>query len=170
MVEQSIRNRQVVGSTPTFGSNPWGVRSEDIPYRTFRRHSLHLGPKGLFSTPVGSWTYHGRSGRAEAHRGTETRQQSHRRKKSIKPKRIGFCEEPWSIFGRKLASVGERQSRDDIVSGDGSIGERPAMAHEQKSGDFLHNGYATGRRLTGALIWSTLRIWSCLVRISSQIR
>jgi hypothetical protein len=45
VVEQPIRNRQVVGSTPTLGSRILYVRSGEILYRTFRRHSLHFWAK-----------------------------------------------------------------------------------------------------------------------------
>jgi len=41
----------------------------------------------------------------------------------IKPKRIGCCEAPWSIFGRRLVGGGERQLGDDTALGDGSIVE-----------------------------------------------
>ena len=55
MVEQPIRNRQVVGSTPTLGSrSPWYVPEKSL-YKTFRTDGLRpwakrviQGLQGLF--------------------------------------------------------------------------------------------------------------------------
>src|SRR3981189_1182751 len=45
VVEQPIRNRQVVGSTPTLGSTFRLVRPGDIGDRSYRRHRLHFWAK-----------------------------------------------------------------------------------------------------------------------------
>src|SRR3981189_3979438 len=45
VVEQPIRNRQVVGSTPTLGSTFLWVRPGDIGDRSYRRDRLHFWAK-----------------------------------------------------------------------------------------------------------------------------
>src|SRR5882762_5779301 len=45
VVEQPIRNRQVVGSTPTLGSTYRLVRPVHIGNRSYRRHRLHFWAK-----------------------------------------------------------------------------------------------------------------------------